>query len=139
MQRFTSFKIIVSSWLVLGLVSCASWQVGVKKVGDATYEALRATSNTADAMVVAGTMTQAKRAELAREVLVPALTALDTAITATLQWQEGDPIPVAVADLIGILTKGADGISNSYGKDSDLYKRIENAKQAAKEFLERVS
>lgn len=140
MRDFIKFrqKLYVTIAL-LAVTSCASWQVGVKKVGDATYEALRAATRTADAMVVAGTMSPAKRQEFAKEVTVPALTALDAAITATLQWQEGDPVPVKVSELFDILTKSADGIATSYGKDSELYAKLQSAKEAAREFLNKVS
>lgn len=132
-------KISIAILAALLVSGCASWQVSVKRVGDATYEALRAASNTADALVVAGKMTQQQRQQFAKEVMVPSLTALDAAITATLQWQEGEPIPVRVSDLIGTLTKATDLIANQFGKESELYSKLEAAKQAASEFLNKVS
>lgn len=124
--------------LVIAISSCASWQVGVKKLGDATYEAVLTATRTADNMVSNGSMTPQQRQAFAKNVTVPTLTILEQAIIDTLAWKTGDPIPENVSKLIGQLTKSADEIAKTFGQNSNIHNNLLKAKDAAQEFLDKV-
>ena len=144
MYQYQNFKSLLGTWvvgLIIALVinSCAGFQASVHSIGDKTYNALRTASRTADELVLTGVMTPGARKEFAGNIMVPALTMLEEAITATLEWKEGEPIPEAVAKLIGHLTKSTDNILKSLGKESNLYNDLIKAKNSANEFLEAVN
>ena len=135
-HRFRS-RLIITALLVTA-ISCAGWQASIHRIGDRTYQALNAASETADAMLITGTMTKVQRQTFAKEIMVPALTALEGAIQATLAWEEGDPIPVNVANLIGILTKAVAAIAKQFGEGSALHENLKVALNRANGLLTQV-
>jgi len=143
MYQYQSFKAMIACWgvalvIALSINACAGFKPAVKRLGDATYEAVLTARNTADNMVANGSMSKIQRQEFAKNITVPTLTILEQAIIDTLAWKEGEPIPENVSRLIGQLTKSADDILKTFGKDSNLHSNMLKAKSAAQEFLDKV-
>lgn len=108
----------------LAIACGGNWRAAALVIGDRTYEALNLASTTADEMVVSKQMPPIQRQQFAKEVMVPATTALEGAIQAVITWKEGDPIPENVSRLIGILTKAIDTTAKSFGVGSQLHSNL---------------
>ena len=140
MRRFYEFQArLYVSCFIIALAACGSnWKATAHVLGDRTLSALELASTTADNMVIAKTMTPLQRQTFAKEVMVPATTALEGAIQSVIAWQEGEPIPENVSRLVGILFKAVDDTAKTFGASSELHNVLLTARNRANGLLAQV-
>lgn len=140
MRRYEEFRarLYVALFLIF-LSGCAgNWKATAHTLGDRTYDALNTASNIADDMVQSKAMTPQQRQTFAKEVMVPATSALEGAIQSVIAWQEGEPIPENVSRLVGILIKAVDSTAKTFGANSQLHTALLTARNRANGLLAQV-
>ena len=123
---------------ILLSISCASFQTRVLNYGNIAYEAFNNISQVADQALATNQITKEKRVQIAKDYMIPGLTALDELITITKSYNPDDPIPTQFFTILSVLTRAYDDIMTSIGRDSNLFKVIEHARDTVVVWLQNI-